>query len=174
MAYTYYLQGNKTKAFYCLQQIKKNGTTSIDADKQAQRFAENEDWPNPLLLKVRLLIDGGYNKQALAYLKTKTSSDFTTYADKLEYYFRLGRVFDEMGNVNTALQYYNTTIKYGRNSKEYFAARAALQMAFIYEKAGMKPQAINSYNQCLSMEDHDFQNSIDQQAKAGLNRLQGR
>jgi hypothetical protein len=44
-------------------------------------------------------------------------------------------------------------------------------MGFIYEQNNQKTKAINKFRECLSMKGHDFKNSIDQQAKAGLNRL---
>ena len=54
---------------------------------------------------------------------------------------------------------------------DYFAARAALQSGFIYEKLHKNPEAIKAYRNALNMPAHDFQASIDQLAKAGINRL---
>jgi hypothetical protein len=70
-----------------------------------------------------------------------------------------------------AVQAYQRVINSGRQRPEYFAARAALQMAGIYEAHGQKAAAKRYYEVTLSMRDHDFQTSIDQQAKAGLARL---
>jgi hypothetical protein len=47
-------------------------------------------------------------------------------------------------------------------------------MGIIYEHTGQTKEAIDRYNECLDMPSHDFQNSIDNQAKAGLNRIEGR
>ena len=68
--------------------------------------------------------------------------------------------------------FYDATIQIGRDKKEYYAARSALQKGFIYERSGNKKLAIDAFNDCLSMRNHDFQSSIDQLAKAGLNRLE--
>jgi hypothetical protein len=59
----------------------------------------------------------------------------------------------------------------GADRKEQFAARACLQLGLLYEKQGKRDIALQYFNQCLTMRDHDFQQSIDQQAKAGINRL---
>jgi len=171
MALAYYLQHDMRQASYCMEQIKRQGNAQVDADKQAQRFAEKGEWPNLVLLQARLYIDGGYYKQALEKLNTVNERIFSNFSDKLEYYFRLGRAWDEQGAGNKALQYYRETINMGRDHTDYFAARAALQSAFIYEHSGRNKEALASYRDCLSMHDHDFQSSIDQQAKAGVNRL---
>ncbi len=171
MALMWYLQGNEAKAQYCRKQVLKNGGQQTDGDKQAQRFAEGNTWPNAQLLKAHLLCDGGYYQQALAAIGTATENSFVNVADKLEFDFWLGRIHDELGNDDKALQLYEATIKIGKDRKEHYAARSALQMGFIYEQRGQKTEAIARYRLALEMRDHDYQSSIDQQAKAGLNRL---
>lgn len=171
LALAYYLQGNMHDAMACREKIKTQGTTDVDADRQALRFAKNTDWPDLRLLQARLLIDGGYYKSALERIGSLKENDFKDVPDKLEYLFRLGRIYDELGNDSRAMQYYQSTISLGKERPEYFAARAALQMGFIYEHAGKARDAIRCFNEALEMPRHDYQNSIDQQAKAGVNRL---
>lgn len=171
IAYAYFIQGNMHEANNARLKIKSTGTTVVDADKQAARFANNTEWPDRTLLESHLLIDGGYYKTALDRIGVKSESDYNNISDKLEYNFRLARIYDEIGDDSKALQYYQDVINKGRNRQEHFAARSALQMAFIYEKAGRRTDALAKYNESLSMHDHDFQGSIDQQAKAGVNRI---
>jgi tetratricopeptide (TPR) repeat protein len=171
MAQAYYLQRNFTKANFCRQQISKKGSTQVDADKQAQRFAESKDWPDMMLLQTRLLSDGGYYNQALTMLTAVDVNKYSAVADKLEYYFRLARVYDELGKDAKAIQYYQITLNMGRDRQEHFAARSSLQMGFIYERSGKIADAVARYRACLDMRHHDFQSSIDQQAKAGIDRL---
>jgi len=171
MGLAYYLEHDMKQANYCMSQIIKQGNAQVDADKQAMRFAEKGEWPNITLLQARLYLDGGYYKQALEKLNTVNEHSFSNISDKLEYCFRLGRACDELGSEGKALQYYQQTINMGRDHTDYFAARAALQMAFIFEHTGRPKEALERYRECLSMHNHDFQSSIDQQAKAGVNRL---
>lgn len=171
MAWAAYLQNNISRSGFCVQQIKKSGNTATDADKQAQRFAENGTWPMRELLEIRLLIDGGYYKNALGKMQMINKATLVTIPNKLEYNFRYGRIFEELGNSDKAILFYKATIEEGRQRTEYFAARAALQMALMLEHAGKKNEAVAGFKDCLSMRNHDFQSSIDQQAKAGLNRL---
>jgi len=172
MALEYYVLGKMPNARYCREQINKVGRTQVDVDKQAQRFYQTSHWPARELVQARMLIEGGYFEQALDVLLKTDYKGYHNIADKLEYSFRMGRVYDELGKTDMALQCYSVVIEAGRNRTEYFAARAALQMAFIYEHTGKTKQAIAKYEEVLTMRNHDFQASIDQQAKAGINRLQ--
>ena len=173
MALMYHIQGKAANAKYCKEYILTHGARLTDADKQAERFAENSQWPDKMLLQVRLLIDGGYYTAALARLGQVNENSFSIAADKTEYLFRMGRVYEELKENKNALDYYQKAINKGKYRPEHFAARAALQMAFIYEKTGMQQEARNRYEEVLSMHNHDFQSSLDQQAKAGINRLHG-
>lgn len=173
MAFAWYLQGNKAKAQFCKEQILKNGNELTDADKQARRFAQGNTWPHPVLLQARLLTDGGYYEQALTRLSNISEASFNNIPDKLEYNFRAGRIYDELDDDERALRYYRAAISMGKDRPEHFAARSALQMGFVYERRGKTQDALSCFRLCLSMRDHDFQSSLDQQAKAGINRLTG-
>jgi tetratricopeptide (TPR) repeat protein len=173
MALSYYLKGDMKQADACRNKILQTGSLQTDADKQAQRFAEGSEWPNAQLLQVRLLIDGGYYSTALKKISAVNENSFSSISDKLEYNFRLARIYDELGDEAKALAYYRNTTAKGTGRKEQFAARAALQIGFLYERMNMRQEALAAYRQCLNMKNHDFQNSIDQQAKSGINRLSG-
>jgi tetratricopeptide (TPR) repeat protein len=172
MAFSCYLSGNKANAAYCMSQVLSKGYSRIDADKQAAGFSEKGLWPPMKLLEARLLIEGGYNSRALVILQNIDTAQLQQPADKAEYLFRLGRVYQESEDNTRALEYYQATINKGKSRHEQFAARAALQMGSIYEHSGMADKAGIKYRECLSMPAHDFQNSIDQQAKAGINRVE--
>ncbi len=174
LSWAYYLKGDMAAANKYRSMILQRGSTETDADKQAQKEAKSGRWPNPLLLKARLLSDGGFYQNALNLLLAKRSNDFSTMEEKLEYAYRLGRIYDEMGQDSNAIRLYDATIKVGTNRPEYFAARAALQMGYIYEKRGDKEKARQCFQTCLDMEGHDYKNSLDQRAKAGLLRLEGK
>lgn len=168
---SWFLHGNIEKARAARLQILRSGSRITDADKLAHRFAEHNSWPQSDLLKVQLLCDGGYYSDALKILKSTPLQKLTTTADSANYFFREGRIYDETGYDALAIEAYRKTLRIGSKLKEHYAARAALQMGMIYEERGDMELAILSYRKCLSLKGHDFQASIDQQAKAGLNRL---
>ena len=173
LCWCYYLDGNYGAAEKARQRLLNSGNTETDADKQASTDAKSGIIPNTLLLKARVLNDGGYNNEALTVLAGKSANDFAKMEEKLEFVYRLARIYDDLGNYDSALKTYNYTIGIGINRREYYAARSALQVAMIYEKQGKTDLAIQYYQKCLDMDDHEYKNSIDQKAKAGMARCKG-
>jgi hypothetical protein len=169
LSWANFLKGDLRAAEAARKQIFLRGGTDTDADKQALKDAKTGVWPNPLLLKARLLTDGGYTKEALAMLQGK-QQQFSSASDKLEYVYRIGRIYEDMGKDLDAVTYYKQAIQLGANQTAYFAARAALQAGQILEKRGQKKEATSYYEQCLAMEEHSYKNSLDQRAKAGIAR----
>src|SRR5690606_1271739 len=118
-----------------------------------------------------LLFDGGYYEKAATEMNRLSEKSFKTEEAATEYLYRLGRIYDAWNKPDSALLCYFKTIDKGKALPRYFAANAALESARIYEVRGEKEKAISLYNLCLTFEDHEYKNGIDQKAKAGLNRL---
>jgi tetratricopeptide (TPR) repeat protein len=170
ISWIYFLQHNNNKAKAARARILVSGNTDTDADKQAQKEAESGRWPNELLLKARLLDDGGYYSQALQVLAGKEAKSFPDPAERLEFYYRTGRIFDALGRQAEAIAAYGEAIKLGENRREYYGARAALQMGYIYENRGDKKNALVYFKKVLALRSHDYKNALDQKAKAGIER----
>lgn len=173
ISWAYYLLGNPQQAEAFRKLTINKGSTLSDADKKANRDAKENNWPNPLLLKARLLSDGGYHTEAYKLLQGKTSNDFNNTEDKLDFAYRAARIFDDLGRKDDAIRNYLVAIKLGENRREHYAARAALQIGMIYEERGDKATAIKYYEQCMNMEGHEFKDSLDQKAKSGIARCKG-
>ena len=175
LGWSYLLQGNMPQYNRCMDMVKTKGNADTDADKRALKEAKSGKVPNLFLLKARLLSDGGYTSEAFQMMIGKGTSDFPNEEDKLEFAYRAGRIYEELNKYDEAIQAYLGTIKIGKTRTEYFAARAALQTGMIYEKQkNNKPMAIAFYQQVMAMEDHDYKNSLDQKAKAGIERCSSR
>jgi hypothetical protein len=170
LSWLYYLQDNLTKAQQYRQLILQKGSLDTEADKQAMKEAKSGKWPNVLLLKARLLNDGGYLKEALQVLEGKSSSYFSSSEDKLEFAYRLGRIYDDLDRKDEAIAAYLTALKLGQERKEYYAARAALQIGYIYEQRNDKQTATSYFQKVIDLKDHDYKNALDQKAKAGIER----
>lgn len=172
----------KISLFYAAQQdlenalkykelILSNGNLQIDADKQAQRYAQNNYIPNHVLLQARLYCDGGYYTKALNALNSTNEEQLTDLASKLEYNYRYARIYTLLNNFEKAIPYYEKTIEQGADRQEHFAARSALELGQIYESLNNKEKAVFYNKKCISMKNHDYKQSLDQKAKAGLGRL---
>lgn len=171
LAWAYYLRGDMAQAETCRRQVLSRGNQVVDADKVAVREAKKGTWPDTTILKARMLMNGGYFTGALAKLREKKIEDFTRLTDKIEYAYFLGRTYDELGRDDLALSLYDATIRAGADRPEYFAARAALQSAFIYEQRADTARALDYFHQCLDMDEEEYKSTLDQRAKAGINRL---
>jgi tetratricopeptide (TPR) repeat protein len=173
LSWFYYLKGDMQQADSCRSLVLRKGTAESDADRQALKEAKTSKWPDKILLQARLLSDGGYFPEALQVLQGVSSSEFGTPEEKCELAYRLGRIYDGLGKGDEAISAYLTTIKTGETLKEYYAARAALQTGYIYEQRDDKPKAMAYFQKCLSLKDHEYKNSLDQRAKAGIARCKG-
>ena len=141
-----------------------------DADKQAYREASEGLWPDKALLKARLLCDGGYYTEALRCLQGHQPGEYTLPVQKVELSYRLGRIYDGLGRQEEAIVAYLNAIREGATLTAYYASRAALQIGTIYEKEGDRKKALQWFGVCLSFKDHEYKNSLDQKAKAGIAR----
>ncbi|HSB92358.1 MAG TPA: hypothetical protein VLC28_04540 [Flavitalea sp.] len=172
LSWHYYIAGDMEKANSARTRLLRSGTSESEADKQAQHEAESGKWPNRVLLKARLLNDGGYHQEALAVLQGMSINDFSDISEKLEFSYRAGRIYDDMHNDSLALIYYAQAVKMGESRQEYYASRAALQTGFVFEKRGDCRQAAAWFRRCIQMKPSEYKNSLDQRAKSGLARCE--
>jgi hypothetical protein len=170
LSWYYYEKGNERMADSLRGEVIRRGTAESDADRQALKEARSGIWPDRTLLRARLLTDGGYFEEALRSLQGVSTSSFSRPEERCELAYRLGRIYDGLGRKDEAIAAYLTTIKTGEGLREYFAARAALQAGYIYEGRGDCGRAMGFFQKCLSLKDHDYKNSLDQRAKAGIAR----
>lgn len=155
-----------------ITKVKSQGYVYQEKDKQAQNEAAAPA-PDKTLLKARLLFDGGYYQKALGVLADHKGADFDAGRDKTEYYYRLGRINAELGKEDDALSAYQHAISLGKNLRYYYAANSALQIGKIFEARKNPSKATAFFNIAVQMKNHDYESSIETQAKAGIRRLEG-
>lgn len=150
--------------------VKSIGYSIHERDKQAL----NEilaGAPQQGLLKSRLLFDGGYYAKSLEVLAGVKENDLKLVKDRTEYFYRLGRNNDELGKADAALENYQKAVDYGKGLKAYFAANSALFMGKIYMKKRNFAQARSCFNTAINMKGHQYENSIESEAKDSLKRI---
>lgn len=153
---------------------KSEGRTVVDSDKNAQTEAVAGWIPDLSLLKARLLFDGGYYQRAYAILQEKSSGDFISSRERLEFTYRMGRIFHNLQRHNEAFRFYQKTIEAGKNEPYYFACNAALQSGLLFEQLGNAKQAKEYFRHCLNIFPSEHRTGLHQQAKAGILRLGGK
>ncbi|MCU0431553.1 MAG: tetratricopeptide repeat protein [Cytophagaceae bacterium] len=171
IALCYLFEGNEKEARSALQEVLKVGQEVYDSDKYAQRIAETGELPDKVLSQVRFYTDGGYYTEAEKLLATISSSNYHRKKDKLEYYYRTARLYHKQGKWSDAKTYYEKTIQLNGDDSFYFAPNAALQLGYILENEKNKTAAKEYFEKALKYKNHEYKNSIDNKAKAALNRL---
>jgi tetratricopeptide (TPR) repeat protein len=169
LAWIELLSGNEAEYSQLMDLVRAAAPGQVDADRQALREAALKVKPNPLLLRMRLLFDGGYFHDALQLAK----DGHQQYGkhEQLEFVYRLGRIYHEMGDHKQAITQYERTLNLGRNNPAYYAANAALKLGEIYELNGEYTAATENYRICLSLRPDEYRTSIHQKARAALSRI---
>ncbi len=172
LAWYYLIQGNEEKYGFYMNRILLRGYNVVDNDRQAFNDAKKGIRPDLDLLKARLLFDGGYFERSCQSLTDfASSSRIRDPGLNLEYAYRLARVYDEWGRKQLAIDWYLKTIRLGESSTAYYAANSALHLGMIYENSHQYKFAASYYRKCMDMKFDDYNFSITQKAKSGLNRI---
>lgn len=172
VGWIYLIQGDEVTYKKTMRDVLATNKGYSESDFQAYREAEKEQEPNMGLLKSRLLFDGGYYTQSKALiLGLFPAIETLSYDEKIEFYYRLGRIEHALENNTNALLYYQSAISIGKSSPMYYAASAALRSGEIYETESRISEARKMYNLCLSLNPEEYKKGLHFRAKAGLSRL---
>jgi len=148
------------------------GNSLIDEDIQAEKDAKLKRLPDEILLKARMLYDGGYYAKAQKLLVLNAKKYAATIHDG-EYFYRFGRVLDALKNYSDALEYYDATIVKGDPDK-YYACSAALYAGLISEELKSYKKAKRYFQKCIDSNPAGYSSSLHQKAKSGLDRLKNK
>jgi tetratricopeptide (TPR) repeat protein len=165
------LNGDTAAYRKAMKQIITARGDFTDEDKQALQEAQNAAIPHTGLLRSRLLFDGGYYREALKILALLPAGSLNSVKEQVEYIYRLARVYEKLNDREKAIRYYMETIRLGKQEPWYFAANSALMLGQLYENEKDYTRAAHYYNLCIDMKNHEYENSIEQKAQAGLNRI---
>ena len=147
----------------------EKGQSLIDEDIQAAREAKSGQIPNEILLKARLLYDGGYYTKCQSLLILHGDS-FAKAIHDGEYYYRMARVTEALKNYVDAIDFYKLTIIKSDPGK-YYGCNAALQLGLIYELQKNYKGAETYFDKCLDLDPAGYSSSLHQKAKSGLDRI---
>ncbi|KAB7733268.1 DUF3808 domain-containing protein [Rudanella paleaurantiibacter] len=175
---SHWLSGNPAVALPYLQKVRTVGRTVTESDKAAQKFAETQGNrgltpAQTVLMQARLATDGGFTDRALAVLAPYTEIRFSTLADRAEYQYRLGRIYQRRNTPELSLAPFRRaiTLTDSAGAGLSFGATAALQLGYIHQQKGQRTLARQFFEKALSYKKHEYKNSIDNKAKAALNQM---
>lgn len=171
LAWIRLLQGDEQGYREKMKSVIKTGSDFTDEDKQALREAQSGEVPDQLLLRSRLLFDGGLYSRALEEIQKYPVDYWKRLRDQAEVTYRLARIYDEQDQNEKAIENYLKTYQSWKTKEWYYASNSALHLAMIYEKQGHPAKAREWYKKTLALRNHEYQDSIDQKAESGLERV---
>jgi len=171
IALCYWLLNNVDLARQNFEKARNSGRDVAEPDKYSARQLEENNFPNPKILRVRFLTDGGYYAQARDVLHTILPSDLTSLKDQTEYYYRKARLAHKTGELFIAKLFYEQSIDMTGENPWYFAANSALQLGYISQAQKDKVMAKKYFEQALGYKRHEYKNSIDSKARSALEQL---
>lgn len=168
----HYLTSNMNLFKSCKNSALTRAHAHTETDKEARaEFTANTIF-HPVLLKARLVFDGGFYSDAEKLLITnKDIADSKEINIQGEYFYRLARTKYKQGKQEEAEKAFLKIMEMAGNLKKYFVPNSALHLAYINENLGKKVQAKFYYEKCLKLNNYEYSFGISQKAKAGLIRL---
>ncbi|MBK9733553.1 MAG: tetratricopeptide repeat protein [Saprospiraceae bacterium] len=152
-----------------MKDCNDKGHSLVDEDIQALRESKSGQVPNEILLKARLLYDGGYYTKCQSLLILHGNM-FAKAIHDGEYYYRMARVTEALKNYTDAIDFYKLTIVKSDPGK-YYGCNAALQLGLIYEQQKDYKVARTYFDKCLDLDPAGYSSSLHQKAKSGLDRI---
>ena len=171
LSWYYFLQGEDRRYQEYRNLARTEGSTFLEQDKQAMEEAGDTNELNQLLLWARILYDGNRYRDALNLLLEAGDEDLATARDRVEYSYRLARVYHALGDLPRAKENYGNVIEKRAGCPCYFIPYSALQLAEIHEEAGEYAAAEKMYSSCLELNRFQYRGSIGSRARAGLKRV---
>lgn len=170
LSWYYLMENDATKFAYYQKLVQTVGREHNDKDKQALKEVKRNSAYNVQLLEARVRYDGGYFERAHTLLENIRVTELSA-EDRIEYYYRQGRVYHDWGKLFEALAPYTECVKLGSNDGNYLPANACLQLGSLYEGRKDVVRAKFYYQKCLSYDKHPYSSGMHIRAKAGLKRL---
>lgn len=105
-----------------MELVEAQGVAVLEDDQQALTEAKNAVVPHPMLLKGRLLFDGGYYQEALEYLLSKQIYFEDNGRFKQEFTYRLGRIYQELGKTEKRSVALNLALLFKKKAIHFLVA----------------------------------------------------
>ena len=167
------IKNDVTQYQYWITKVGDRGTRLVGEDVSAAAERETRKVPNRILLKARLLYDGGHYEKSLELL-LKNDDLANQGEDRVEYIYRLGRLYEALDEYDSAKMRYRSIISHADQNRNFFKCNAALRLGIMSEEMDEKENAYTYYNLCLSIDPPYFGKSLHQKAKFGLRRIKKR
>ncbi len=158
--------------YHYIAMTATKGNDQLEEDEQALKYAKSGITPDSILLKSRLLHDGGYYQRALEVIRPFKKVNFETSRERTEYFYRKARIYDALPDQKLAEAFYKATIAEGSELPQYYASFAALFLGELYEHQNNVELAREFFKKSMQFDANtEYKKSVEYKAKAGIDRL---
>ena len=170
------LTGNRRTAERHYRRVR--ATRENDSDQQAEREAARRlDHPMTATERAVLLgataYDGGRYERAVAALQPALGDREAAVTLRAEAAYRTGRAYQALGNDREALRHYGFAIARPGEPLAKWGPWAVYHVGEVHEAAGNLDDAQEAYKEALANEEEfDYHKSLEQRAKAALERIE--
>ncbi len=151
LSFYYLIFGDLQKYQEYRAMIGQVGQELRDPDQDAVLESRADHIQHTGLLKARLLCDGGYFEEAMECMNAIDPGQLGELAYKLEYHYRLGRIYQLGGRPEMAITELTRAFDDGKSAPYTFATRAALNLGKIYEEKKEYATASRWYKSCIEV-----------------------
>jgi hypothetical protein len=167
-----FLNNNKPAADSLAFLIKKTFLVKTFEDKQAVYEIKNyKNWNKELILS-RVFFDGGNYQAALKVLLSAKNNvhNYNKY-QKLEYSYRLARIYDKTNKYNLAVKFYDMVINSKLDSKFYYPAYAAYYAGKIELSLKNYNKAKKYFKYCIKLDSPVYKSDIHKKAENAITQI---
>ena len=171
VAWYYLIHGKQDQVNEYIAKLKNLPAPLNMIDRQALNETSAEKLPNPYLLRMRFLFDGGYYEECLRNCeKILLAGELNESADG-ELLYRKARCEQCLGKTVPAIKSFQEVIARADKIKSYIVPNSALQAGYLYKKSGQTELARKYYNICLDLNKYGYREGINRQAQTALREL---
>ncbi len=167
----YHLSDDPVNAQKYFDLAQSEGEARSEADKHATRSLKTGKFPDPLIMKIRLLTDGGHYRKADSLVQAKREVQFTSTSDSVEFIYRQARLAHQQDKLRKAISLYKEVIDRSPEKGWYFAPNSCLQLGLIFSKHDDHEQAEYYLKKVRTYSKHAYKQSLDHKARTALNKL---
>jgi tetratricopeptide (TPR) repeat protein len=171
LAWISWLQSDTSKFITYIGLMEKNTKEPSSEAKLLRNDIKVGIYPSTDLIKARLLFDGGYLIRSNQILLNLSTHSLKSNFQLLDWKYRQARIFQEQGKFADAIVSYKKCLEFGVGINSYLLPNSCLQLGLIYEELKYPKVAKLYYEKVSDYSNFDYEQSINQKAKAGIMRV---
>lgn len=157
----------KTYKVYFYLSIK-NKSKLNEEDLFLLELIKQSKMPEPKLLQSRILFDGGQYPEALSILNGIEKQTLKYERDKIELYYRKGRIYFELNKYQEAIDAFERCVRINEKNNSYMIPYATYYIGLAQLKLGKTDLAEKTFNKTLSFSNYQYETTLKQKVKIAL------